>query len=711
MEDRFLEPADDEPVNIVSPEDQMPNLAEYIQKKFEDSENGRYAYEQRWLQAYKNFRGIYDSSTQYRDSERSKVFIKITKTKVLAAYGQIVDILFANKKFPIVVEPTPVPEGVAEFAHLKTPVDDLVDQEAPQDPYGFAGDGRELGPGGLFAQEKPTDFLGAYKDDFANSPVVEGPARLGEPQFSPAQKSALQCEKIIHDQLIDTNATTVIRKSIFESALLGTGIVKGPLNMYKRIHRWEDNGAGREYNPYEKVVPRVEHVSIWDFYPDPAATAIEGCEYVIERHRMNQQQLRGLLLMPHFRSEAIEAAIVNGPNYTDKYFEDTIREDETEAYYNETRYEVMEYWGVIDATMASAVGVDPDDIPDGLTQVQVNAWICGNEVLRCVVNPFTPSRVPYFAMPYEINPYQIWGVGVAENMEDAQMLMNGHVRMAIDNLSLAGNLVFDVDEASLVPGQNMDIFPGKIFRRQSGVTGTAINGLKFPNTAPENIQMYQISRQLADEETGLPSIMHGQTGVSGTGRTAAGLSMLMGGASLSMKTVIKNVDDHLLKPLGEAYYQWNMQFNDDMLDIGGDLEIKPRGVASVMQKEVRSQRLIGLLQTVSNPMLAPFIKIPNLMRELAISQDIDPDSLVNNVDEAQVYAQMLQGMMANAQQGTGEGGGPAGQPQQGMAGAGGLPQQPQGNDGAGTDGGAIGVGTAPVAGEDGFTGNAHQVEE
>ena len=58
-------------------------------------------------------------TTQYRDSERSKVFIKITKTKVLAAYGQIVDILFANKKFPIVVESTPVPEGIAEFAHLK----------------------------------------------------------------------------------------------------------------------------------------------------------------------------------------------------------------------------------------------------------------------------------------------------------------------------------------------------------------------------------------------------------------------------------------------------------------------------------------------------------------------------------------------------------------------------------------------------------------
>ena len=139
------------------------------------------------------------------------------------------------------------------------------------------------------------------------------------------------------------------------------------------------------------------------------------------------------------------------------------------------------------------------------------------------MNPFTPERIPYHVAPYEINPYQLFGVGVPENMEDAQLLMNGHVRMAIDNLALAGNLVFDVAEASLVPGQNMDIFPGKIFRRQSGVTGTAINGLKFPNTAPENIQMYQISRQLADEDTGIPSYSHGATGVHSTTRTSSGM--------------------------------------------------------------------------------------------------------------------------------------------------------------------------------------------
>jgi len=685
MTDGFLDKPDDGTVAVPDAKEQMPGLAGYVQNKFEDAENGRRTFEHRWLQAYKNFRGIYDSSTQYRDSERSQVFIKITKTKVLAAYGQIIDILFANKKFPIVVESTPVPEGIAEFAKAPSPADQLA-----EDPYGYPGDGRD-----------PRERLGKFED----SAAVEGRAKMGEPQVSPAKEAALQMEKNIQDQLLDTNAVNVLRNSIFEASLLGTGIVKGPFNFYKHTHKWErDEEGNRVYSPDEKIVPRIEHVSCWDFHPDPSATSIDDCEYVIQRHRMNRQQLRGLMKLPYFNADAIQNAIVRGPNYEDKYYEDTIREDDTEPYYQENRYEVLEYWGVLDATMAREVGLDLPDSVSELDQVQVNTWVCGTEVLRCVLNPFTPARIPFHAFPYEVNPYQLWGVGVAENMEDAQMLMNGHVRMAIDNLALAGNLVFDVDEASLVPGQNFDIFPGKVFRRQSGVTGTAINGIKFPNTAPENVQMYQIARQLSDEETGIPSIMHGQTGVSGTGRTSSGLSMLMQAGASSVKTVIKNVDDYMLKPLGEAYFQWNMQYNEDQPDIEGDLEIKPRGTSAVMQKEVRSQRLINLLQTVANPMLAPFVKLPNLVRELAIAQDIDPDELVNDVNEAQLYAEVLRGLQ-NAQQGTGPEGGPAGQPPAGMGGPNGVPTGPAPIDNSGVGNSTIGTGNVPVAGEAGFTGN------
>jgi len=699
-----------DPIDLTEKISESTGVIGLITGRMRAAEDSRQVHETRWLKAYKNFRGVYDSTTQYTSTEKSKVFIKITKTKVLAAYGQIVDILFANKKFPVTVEHTPVPEGIAEFAHLKTPADAILD------PYGFEGDGRDFPPGATEAAEDNLSYLGSMVNKFGpEAPVEEGPAKMGEPQISPAKASALAMEKVIHDQLTDTNAVNVLRHAIFESTLLGTGIIKGPFNYGKTVHRWEDTEEGRQYVPEDKLVPRIEAVSIWDVYPDPSATNINDCEYVIQRHKMNRSQLRNLMRLPMFNPEAIREVIAGGGNYEEKYFEDTIRDDQNQPYADQERYEVLEYWGILDATIANQIGIEDADKLDPLDQVQVNIWISGGQILRACGNPFTPERMPYYAFPYELNPYQIWGVGIPENMEDAQMLMNGHIRMAIDNLALAGNLVFDVDETSLVPGQNYDIFPGKVFRRQSGVTGTAINGIKFPSTAGENIQMYDKARQLADEETGIPSIMHGQTGVTGTGRTAAGLSMLLGSSGLSIKTVIKNIDDYLLKPMGEAFFQWNMQFNEENPDIIGDLEIKPRGAASVMQKEVRSQRLTMLLQTVANPMLAPFIKIPNLLKELAISQDIDPDSLVNDVNEAQIYAEILKGLQ-DAQQPEEAGAAPqgpsptAGSGQDGMGGVGGVPQGPPQTDINGTGGGTIGTGGIPAAGESGFTGNTPQTE-
>ena len=51
------------------------NIVGEVKSKFNDAEHGRYQHEQRWLKAYKNFRGIYDSNTQFRESEKSRVFV------------------------------------------------------------------------------------------------------------------------------------------------------------------------------------------------------------------------------------------------------------------------------------------------------------------------------------------------------------------------------------------------------------------------------------------------------------------------------------------------------------------------------------------------------------------------------------------------------------------------------------------------------------
>ena len=75
---------------------------------------------------------------------------------------------------------------------------------------------------------------------------------------------------------------------------------------------------------------------------------------------------------------------------------------------------------------------------------------------------------------------------------------------------------------------------GKVIRRQSGLPGQAVHGIKFPNTAHDNMLLFDRWRQLADESTGIPSFSHGNTGVSGMTRTASGMSMLMGAANLNI---------------------------------------------------------------------------------------------------------------------------------------------------------------------------------
>jgi len=209
--------------------------------------------------------------------------------------------------------------------------------------------------------------------------------------------------------------------------------------------------------------------------------------------------------------------------------------------------------------------------------------------------------------------------------------------------------------------------------------------------------MFDKFRQLADESTGIPSYSHGTTGVQSTTRTASGMSMLMGAAALSIKTVIKNIDDYLLKPLGESLYHWNMQFNEESPNIKGDLEVKAQGTSSLMQKEVRSQRLITFMQTASNPALAPFVRWHTCLREIAKSLDIDPDQLINDPEKAAIYAQIM-GMANGNQNNTASAGG-----QQQMDKTGAVPPGASPTDPTGAGGGNIGTGNIPMPGEAGFS--------
>ena len=690
MSDDFLDTDENTALEDSPQTSEFDDLIGYIDKKYTSAKSSRYNDETRWLQSYRNYRGIYGPDVKFTDAEKSRVFIKVTKTKVLAAYSQLCDVLFSQNRFPIGIEPTTLPEGVVDTAHIdpKEPADIPDEPEMPDLPlvYGFPGDGLELNAGDtadtLLAKLGP---LENKLKDIEN--LKEGP---GETQssvtFQPAMVAAKKMEKKIRDQLEESAATKHLRFAAFESVLFGTGIMKGPFAFNKEYPNWNDEG---DYDPAVKTIPKVEYTSIWNFYPDPDAINMEDAMYIIERHRMTRSQIRALKKRPFFRVKAIERAVEEGESYTREWWEDDIESDsygiDSDAGDPTTgidRFEVIEFWGTVDTEIAKEAGIKLPKELKKLEEIQINCWVCNDEILRLVINPFTPKRIPYCSAPYEINPYSFFGIGLAENMDDTQTLMNGFMRLAVDNAVLSGNLLIEVDESNLVPGQDLTVYPGKIFRRQGGAPGQAIFGTKFPNVSSENMQLFDKARVLADESTGLPSYSYGQTGVQGTGRTASGISMLMGAATSSIRTVIKNIDDYLLRPLGEALFAFNMQFDFDP-SIKGDLEVRARGTESFMKNEVRSQRLITFLQIASNPVLAPFAKFPYIMREIGRTMDLDVDKITNNPEEAMRQAVLMQQMQQQMQ--------PEGPP------AGANP-----NDPTGGGGGNIGVGTAPGPGQQGF---------
>ncbi len=675
---------------------EVSGIVAYVKERFEDSKSKRLTDERRWLECYNNFRGVYGPDTRFTSTEKSQAFIKITKTKVQAGFAQIVDVLFAGNKFPIGIEPPKIPVDGPEKVSFDPPQPGQPGKKPEEESSRFAPGIANL----LFGPKKK--LLEKVKDDLKEG-VAQTPQGV---TFDPVKDAATKLEKKIHDQLEEANANKALRSVVYDQCLFGTGVLKGPFATDKEYPRWDEAG---NYTPVIKTIPLVEHVSIWDAYPDADARNMDECEHFIQRHRLSRTQLTALKKRPMFLKKAIDLVIANGENYVPMYWEAQLQEDENAT--PNSRWEVLEFWGMIDQDTAKDAGLKvPKELKD-FDQIQVNVWLCGDEVIRLVLNPFKPSFIPYRIAPYELHPYSIFGVGIAENMIDTQLLMNGFMRLAVDNAALSSNIIFEVNEDMLVPGQSMELYPGKVFRRMGGQPGQAINVNKIDNVTQEVLFLFDKARQLADEATGMPSYAHGMTGVMSTGKTASGMSMLMGAAAQNIKAVVRNIDDYLLAPLGKALFAFNMQFNFDK-DYIGDVTVVAKGTESLMRNEVRSQKLLQFAQfAAGNQMMAPYVNWGYILREFAASIDIDEEDAVNDPRAAAIQAaemakfqQMLgpQDPAQNNAQAAANGqvpGAPPPQPDGGVP----PPQDPTGNGG-----GNISPGAAPPPGAAGFSGNQGQ---
>lgn len=620
----------------------VQSLGAHLSQTFQEYKDARKETENEWLRDLRQYNGQYEADVLARLNDagaRSKVFVGLTRTKVMAAYSRIIDLLFQHGDQFFNVEATPVPDldpmAVIQMKQLAT--QQIVDA-SQMDPN--------------------------MNQDLIMERMAELEEDLKEKYKEIADTAAESMTVDILDQLIETNAEQKLKESILEACIFGSGAVKaGSVRIdkkqsYARITDPETGEEGFALSIVEQPMPEVESVSVFDLYPDPYCTSLDDCDGLFRRHVLTRKQFRELADLPQFDSEIIKYLLKT--NRTGNHVEeDHERTRRRIAGINEhsqsSRFELLEYWGFVDGHKLKEHDVELPEGSDLSQDFSTCVWICAGKVIKIMLNPIAGYQIPYQIFPYEKAPHQFWGTGVPRMMRDSQGTLNAATRIWLDNLAMSSAPMMEINTDLLAAGEDpTDIHPWRVFLREGG-DGTMPMVRWYQPIANANglNQIVEIFRRFADETTSLPSYTHGQQ-TSSMNKTATGMSMLMGAANVALKSTIKNIDDFLLEPLITALFHWNMEYGTNQKS-KGDLKIVARGSTALVQKEVQSQRLLQFLSLVSNELDNSMIDRHQLISEIAKSMDIDPDRIVKSEEQLQLEQQQQLQMQAQMQQLAGAG--------------------------------------------------------
>jgi hypothetical protein len=406
------------------------------------------------------------------------------------------------------------------------------------------------------------------------------------------------------------------------------------------------------------VVPFVDYVPLWRWYPDMSAINLEDCRYCFELHVMAKAGILKLAERKSFDRKKIIDYVASRPNGETKvnYFDTELMAmgDRTATVISKTgQYDVIERWGWLDAQSLADCGVD---IPQSRMHETffANVWILPNgEVIRAVLQPINGVTWPYHLYYFDKDETSIFGEGLAAIMRDDQIMINASVRMILDNAALTAGPQLEVNTRLVGRTEKMhEMFPFKVWPRTGEDPGSpAIRVIDVPNHIAELSGLVEMFEANSDEVTAIPRYMSGENASQGAAGTATGMSMLMGAASIVMKDLISSFDEGITKPFIQSLYRWNMQFNKDD-SIKGDFDVAATGTSSMVAKEVRAQQLDAFSQMSANELDAPYIKREELLRQRAAAHDLSDVVKTKEEVEAEQNNPMAQqaGQMAQQQQ-------------------------------------------------------------
>lgn len=579
-------------------EERLQVLGATLNKKITDAVSLRGTIEQRWLKDMRQYQGEYEPEliSKMKQAGTSEQFANITRNKTSAAEARLSDMLFPTDDRNWGIKPTPVPQLSKRSMEGDQDAKAILDQ---------------------------------------------------------AKEAAEAMQREIEDQLSESDYAAVGRDVIHDACVLGTGVMKGPVIQGRIKRSWQvDPQTGIcEICFADDVRPGTQYVDIWNFYPEHSATKTQDSEEFLERHYVTKKTLRQLAQVEGYLPDQIAKVLSTDPRNSQTTYNWTndLRQISGlgDTAYNSC-YEMWEYNGPIEYDDLISAGVELEEEFDPLQAYYGTILLVGNTVIRAWIDPRETDDVLYSVFNWEKDRASIFGFGVPYLMRNPQTVINAVLRMLLDNGGLSAGPQIVIDEDLIEPENgNWQLEPRKIWKKKNGTHQTKVDDAfqiyQINNNQGELLNIFNLARQLADEETNLPLIAQGEQANHVT-KTAHGMEMLMNSANIVLRRAVKNFDDDVTRPHITRYYDWNMQFSDKP-EIKGDFSIDARGSGALLAREMQSERLMTFLQVAAaNPEFNKRTDWDGLYKQFVKAMQISaddvmlPDEKVAEIEKQQAEA-------------------------------------------------------------------------
>jgi hypothetical protein len=573
--------------------------------------------------------------------QRSTVFVNITRPKTNAVEARLANMLYPTEDKAWGIKPTPNPKltlkAMQEAKELAQKWQQMPQQaQAPaQGPQPMQMPTQAQTPGVAGGvQPAANESVKMPEADQNQGGILAGPfiKTPAQAEIDLAHAAAKAMEQEIEDALVECDFVGEARKMLHDVAVLGTGVLKGPIVVSRVSKCWQKVEGALGAGVYalqivQELKPASECVSPWNVYPDPTCgNNIRNGKGIWEKKNLTGKMLRDLVGQPGYLDDQIRKVLTEGPRRATTLNARDVRDLESMG--NEPMYECWEYWGDFDVEDLQAAGVEVKE--NSLKVVSGCIIMVNDTVIKGFVNPLECGSLPYDFMNLEMADNSVWGYGVPFLCRPAQKVLNAAWRQLMDNAALSTGPQIFVKPNIVQPADGVWQITGrKIWNvtDDSAKADEAIVIKDIPNNSQEFEKIINLAMMFADEESSVPKIVQGNNQSDSVGVT----TIQMNSANVVLGRLVKQYDDYITRPHIRRYYDFFMAYSDKA-EIKGDYQVDARGTSVLLVRDQQMQSLMQFGQFQSTP-LAPMVHWHKWLKEVLKAQHLDPKDLLKSDSE------------------------------------------------------------------------------